>query len=280
VANLVPEHDAAGDATLVKVRHALGEDCMAILTAYRKFATSHQALPQSQLILPDKLQLLPLFIMSLRKSPMLRSSRGGDGLRSAMPSPRADERAWSIQRASQATPATAFWIVHPLLLDVTSNTFEWQRPGASLPDEANRLDHLKLAPYVELPDALRPTVSSMDEDKVYLLDTCFVLYVLIGKDVSPESVQQLQSVLHHTTTTHQDHPLARALTQLRVWSQVGKEPRWLRPLHAPVVLVHHGDAKYDQSVVKSMVCDAAFGDRSYVDFLVELHRRVRAKLEA
>jgi hypothetical protein len=73
-----------------------------------------------------------------------------------------------------------------------------------------------------------------------------------------------------TTTEDQDHPLARALTQLRVWSQVGKEPRWLRPLYAPVVLVHHGDANH--SVVKSMVCDAALGDRSHVDFLVELHR--------
>jgi hypothetical protein len=232
----------------------------------------------------------------LRKSPMLRSSRGdgGDGLRSAMPSPRADERAWSIQQASQATPATAFWMVHPLLLDVTSHTFEWQRPGISLTDEAHRLDHLKLAPYVALPDALRPTVSSMDDDKVYLLDTWFAVYVVVGTTVSPESVQQLQSVLatiiangdddvdnnNTMTTVDQDHPLARALTQLRVWSQVGKEPRWLRPLHAPVVLVHHGDATYDRSVIKSMVCDAAFGDRSYVDFLVELQRRVRAKLEA
>jgi hypothetical protein len=62
-----------------------------------------------------------------------------------------------------------------------------------------------MAPYVELPDALRPTLSSMDDDQVYLLDTCFAFYVLIGTNVSPESVNNsdpsLLLLLTETTIT-------------------------------------------------------------------------------
>lgn len=118
--------------------------------AYQGYAQT-QAMPNSQLILPNKLQFLPLFIMSLCKSPTLQSSPGKDGLQLVMQSPLADKgalsnqhasQAVSIQHASQATPSMALWMAHPLFLDVSLNASELQEPGASLLDKVNSLDHM------------------------------------------------------------------------------------------------------------------------------------------
>jgi hypothetical protein len=214
---------------------------------------------------------------------MLRSSLPSQksGLRSGVvPSPRADERAYYLSQAKRCTPANAFWMVHPLLLQVHdgSNFIDAAWKDSTLA-EASVMDNLKQSPYVALPQPILPSVANMHDSKVYLLDTFSTFYILVGKEVSQETVRELEQ--DATSNNNDDSsPVGRAIEQLRLFSQVGREPRWLRPTHASVVLVQQQeDAALYQSLLKWMVCDATSHDRDYSDFLCEIHRRIRTQLQ-
>ena len=281
LSKLAPEHDQAGESALVDARHSLVQHCLDIFTAYRKLPGPTGS-SSSQLVLPDKLRLLPLFYLSLRKSSMLRSAlpRKQGMYKSATPSPTVDERAYHLQFGNRANPSTAMLIVHPFLFNLSDISSDEIAPWfiSMTPEQLKLQDpttQLRKCPYVKLPDPLQPTVASLDDDGIYLLDACFVFYVLVGKQVPDERYRKVQEQAQNSTSN--DHPLGRCIQQLRMFSQVGRTPqRWLRPMHAPVVVVHqtHHSAKY-QSILKSMVFDAALQERDYVDFLCELHKRVQ-----
>ena len=193
------------------------------------------------------------------------------GLQSAVASPRADERAYRLAFGRIATPANAFWMVHPLIVDMSSPRLHlWQNPGRDLPDDASRLDILKKAPYLELPSPVLPSISSLADNKIYLVDTCLSAFILIGKNVPEEEIVEIQN----------DDKFRNVLTQLQVWSQVGREPRWLRPVHLPAVSVRPDDLLYQLNVVRWLVADPSHGEHDYVNFVLELQRQVQQKQKA
>jgi hypothetical protein len=286
VAKMTPEAETAHEKPAVEdSMRVVMETVLNVLAAYRKYG-SNQALGPSQFVLPDKLKLLPLFCMGLRKSPMFRKSlrvhRGGM-TSSPMPSPTADERAYALYHASRCSPATAMYLLHPILLDMTATTTQ---EGGVLCDwvesrvtAGSTMDMLQNSPFIRLPEALQASISNMADDKVYLLDTMMTFYILIGKDVPQDTMQSIQQAMA-SPSFEEDHPIGRAIHQLRLFSQVGREPRWLRPYHAPVVLVHHDDPVFQSSILKWMVCDATDQDREYSDFLIHLHTNVGTRMSS
>ena len=79
-------------------------------------------------------------------------------------------------------------------------------------------------------------------------------------------------------------PLARFIWQLRAFSSVGGgSESMMRPTYSPIVIVrdtsdHDGEPSRD--VIRWMVCDATSHEKDYVDFLCELHRQIRSRVDA
>jgi hypothetical protein len=71
--------------------------------------------------------------------------------------------------------------------------------------------------------------------------------------------------------------IENAVTQLQLWSQVGQEPKSLRPTASlPVVEVHQGSnpAQY-QSLLRWMVLDATSHERDFGVFCRELNKKIQ-----
>ena len=246
-----------------------------ILAKHRKveFEFRRRMPSMSEFCVPQSLELLPLFVTSAIKSPLLRQAlpRRGTGTRSMIPSPRGDERSYYFQSARQISPSAALLLVHPLLLDLGSNlqnasdsgSFEWKNlsePGVAPLDP---MASLKNSPVLNLPSPLAATVSNLAQDGIYLLDTCFALYVLIEQDAL-DSHPDLQN------------KVVNAVTQLQIWSQVGRESKCLRPTASvPVVYVdQRNDHAQYQALMKWMLLDATSYDKSFGSICMELNKRI------
>ena len=227
----------------------------------------------SEFCVPKSLQLLPLFITSAIKSPLLRQAlpRRGTGTRDMVPSPRGDERSYYFQSARQISPSAALLLVHPLLLDLGSNlgdgsdsgAFNWQNlqePGVAALDP---MASLKNSPVLSLPSPLPATVANLAQDGIYLLDTCFALYVLIERDAFDSGPDMQNKVTD-------------AVTQLQIWTQIGRESKCLRPTASvPVVYVHQqSDPAQYQTLMKWMLLDATSYDKDFRSICMELNRRI------
>jgi Sec23/Sec24 helical domain/Sec23/Sec24 beta-sandwich domain/Sec23/Sec24 trunk domain len=263
---------AKDGSAIQEAREQAHDQCVSILTNYRKYGASlsSQASGSTQLMLPDKLTLLPLFVMSLLKSPLLRASISR---RNTTPDPLADDRAYQLYYASQVSPSMALWTVFPLIVDLHASVLgRWQHPGLNLPDDAHRLDILKQGPYLALPDPIMASMSELQDDHTYLLVTPLKFYVVIGKDVTKEVVQELQAVIRGEETDEDTigGNMTRLLKQVKAWNQVGCEPRWLRPTCETIEMVS------PQQVASWWVADPTRSCADYLTFLTEIQRSVMA----
>ena len=283
-------NDPSMDYARVTAQSALLERSQRLLANYRMHTKALNS-PLGQLILPEKLQLLPLFCTSVIKSPLLRPSltKRGSGLASAMPSPRADERAFYLWNAATSSPAFAMLMVHPILFSVREfrdGDGTWVSPQQQT--RGSRLSNLSSTRYVQLAPTLHPTISNLAADAIYLLDTCFSIYVFIGRNVPEESAQMLENAFAVGKVVPSSgaigSPLARFIWQLRAFSSVGGgSESMMRPTYSPIVIVrdtsdHDGEPSRD--VIRWMVCDATSHEKDYVDFLCELHRQIRSRVDA
>jgi hypothetical protein len=124
--------------------------------------------------------------------------------------------------------------------------------------------NLKTSPVVDLPNPMDATVSNLAEDGIYLLDTCFAAYILIERD-AVESYEQVESKVRN------------AVTQLQLWSQVGKEPKCLRPMASlPIVqITQRSDTEKYQSLLRWMVLDATSHEKDFAQFCSDLNRKIQ-----
>jgi len=171
--------------------------CVDILANYRIY-TSAKNSPLGQLILPETLQLLPLFCLSLRKSRMLSECLPKGVISSATPSPNADDRASALFDGGNASPSSAMLDVHPNMFRLTPTEDgderkrwgEWIAPNVDsrhFQDDAVAL--AANGPVARLPPLLQPSVACLDDDGMYLLDSGSNLFLYVGNAV-PRSVQE------------------------------------------------------------------------------------------
>lgn len=288
-------------------REAIVTRCVTLLANYR-LHTAARSSPSGQLILPETLQLLPLFCLSLRKSLILRPSLP-KGAWSARPSPTADERAYHIHHGAGVSPALAMLSVHSNLYVVTKlrkRDGEWIVPTplpASGSSPSGVVDQASIAsascrPYIQLPRSAHPSIASIDDDGVYLLDNAFGLYLYIGKAV-PQDVRD--NFLSYdgsfrapvvSTTSATGRKLRNIAWQMRSFcSMGGVGAPLLRPTTAPVVVVlggsgdqgehQHGQKhkELEDQLVTLLVDDTTPHEPFYSDFLCQLHRKIQASMD-
>lgn len=292
-----------GSGTHKVAREAIVKRCVDLLANYR-LNTSARNSPSGQLILPEALQLLPLFCLSLRKSLIFRPSLP-KGSWSTRPSPTADERAYHVHHGAAVSPALAMLSVHSNLYVVTKlrkRDGEWIIP-TPLPSSSSTIgttaDEASVAsascrPYIQLPKSAHPSITSIDDDGIYLLDDGFVLYLYVGKAV-PVDVRKDFLVFDHncsrqtpviSSKTDSGRKIMNIAWQIRSFcSMRGVGASLLRPTTAPIVVVVAGDAGSDghqieglehkfleDKLVTLLVDDSTGHETFYSDFLCQLHR--------
>ena len=247
-------------------RAAIYHECLHILSTYRKVATGSL----QQLLLPETLRLLPLFCMGLMKSPMLRPSIPTrlQNLSAVVLRPCSDERAYFNFHASQASPSSALLLAYPRVFPLTglkSGAGEWvESTGPELPG------------LVKLPNALFPTMETLEDDGVYLIDGGLRLYLWIGRDVPPD----VRTAVHSQTLSEWNPAGDRVVWQLRAFNtphRGGHDSSASRPVFPPLLLAHEGqESSSETSVLDLMVDDAICGEKDYGDFLMRMHQAIRA----
>ena len=292
----ISDLDRRDDGSLQLARDNVFNNCVSILASYRLHTTARTS-PQGQLILPESLQLLPLFCLSLRKSRMLRHSLQ-KGSPSAKPFPTADERAYHLFYGRMVSPNMALQCVHPNLLQVSemrTRDGEWITPPTLAMNKfmEEKMIAASMRPVCQLPKTMNPSITCLSDSGMYILDDRFAFYLYVGKDVPEDSWRDLISVTTQTdvvksgfgvplgrlklTSTEAAHKLRNILQQLNMLNSPNPTLAMnARPSHAPLILVFVGRGSvFEEEMDSLLIDDPDSHERSYVDFLCTIHRAVR-----
>jgi len=289
---LDPKQDV--EHTLSATRKKLTNEVIQALAAYRLHTPNAANLPYGQLILPEKLQLLPLFCMAMLKSTILRPSLPdqGSGIRVDHPNPRADERAYALWKAANVHPGVAMLMVHPNIFSLTNligGAGEWQVPQQVQYGHQSELINATYHAYIKLPETIPPTIASIQNDHIYLIDDGLTIYIFVGKDVSKDAKTDLLEMTSDgcklSASSDYSEKVRRLVWQLRTYCSIGPgaECSMIRPTFAPVIIVLAQTSQKDQfeeRVINLMVQDQKGGEPDYVEFLCRLHKSVNKIVQA
>ena len=288
------------EGSLHNARSRVFHKCVSMLANYRLYTTARSS-PAGQLILPESLQLLPLFCLSLRKGRMFRSS----GVPFWAPFPTADERAYHIFYERTTSPDSSLMHVHPNLLlvsDMPMRDGEWIAPSRLENSSGHRDERVvaaSMSPVCQLPKSMNPSIACLDEGGMYVLNDRFAFYLFVGKDVPEEKWRELLGVSSQpgaqrvngqwasnvplgemsVASTEAGGKLRGILRQLRRLNSPNPATAMtVRPVHAPPVLVFVGRGSVFEEEMDGLLVDDPVGrEKSYVDFLCDVHRAVREK---
>jgi len=294
----ISDLDDPNEGSLHNAQSKVFQKCVSILANYRLHTTAKSS-PVGQLILPESLQLLPLFCLSLRKSRLFRNS----SVPFKAPFPTADERAYHIFYGRMISPNMSLQCVHPNLFrvsDMRMRDGEWITPPALETNGISGDEQVtasSMRPVCQLPKSLNPSIACLDEEEMYLLDDRFAFYLFIGKGVPEEKWRELLSVSTATgaqrvdgqwvnnvpmgelsiASTEAGHKLRNILEQLRRLNSPNDALAMnLRPSYAPLVLIFVGRGSVYEEEMDSLLVDDPVGrEKSYVDFLCDVHKAVR-----
>uniref|UniRef100_A0A1E1X2A1 Putative vesicle coat complex copii subunit sec24/subunit sfb2 n=1 Tax=Amblyomma aureolatum TaxID=187763 RepID=A0A1E1X2A1_9ACAR len=213
-----------------------------MLAAYRK----HCASPSSsgQLILPECMKLLPLYLNCMLKSDALA---GGPELTT-------DDRSFAMLSLCSMDVASTVAYFYPRLLPLHDVDMD----------------------SVELPTALRCTAEKIREDGCYLLENGIHMFLWIGMAVDPDFLQNVfaQPVaaridIDKTSLLELNTPISRRVRDIIARVRMERQ-RCMR-----LTLVRQGDKM--ELVFRQFLVEDRHGDLgpSYVDFLCHLHKEIR-----
>lgn len=224
-----------------QVRDNLTQQCAQILACYRKNCASPSS--AGQLILPECMKLLPVYINCILKSGMLQS---GDIA--------TDDRSYEMHLVNGMDIAGTNVYFYPRLIpihDVDVNS-------------------------TLIPTPIRCSYERLRDTGVYLLDNGLILFMWIGLGVSTEWVRNVLGVasvaqvdIDKTRLQELDNPLS-----VRVRSII-KAIRAERRRHMKLVIVRQRD-KLEHVFQHYLMEDRGSANTtSYVDFLCHIHKEIR-----
>lgn len=244
------------------VRRTTAERCAAMLGAYRRRCARNPV--PGQLVLPETLQLLPLYVLALSKT---------DGLRPGTHT-NIDRRIAALSSLGCISPARILHILYPRLLRLDTAAEELAKVAD---DERNTEDLLPPPQFL--------TRSELSDDGVYVLDdTEDVRVMWVGRRCGSNMLQALFGVeqfsrLTDVTGAHlrtdidqladnmSDEAVAAAVSVLR---RLGDG-------RCVVRVVKQGEAG-ERELLSRLVHEAAdHNDRSYGDFLAYIHRTIQGQ---
>ncbi|XP_038060982.1 protein transport protein Sec24C-like [Patiria miniata] len=224
------------------IREGLTNRCAATLACYRRNCATPSS--QGQLILPECMKLLPLYINCVLKSDALSGSTDIT----------TDDRSWlmdTVRSMDVASTAVYFYPRLTPLHDLNPNS-------------------------PSLPTALRCSVERLRDNGVYLLENGNVMFLWIGLHVSNDWVQDVFGVhspaqidIDSSKLLHMDNPTSQGVRNLV------ERVRKTRPRYMKLTFVRQRDtleAWFRHFLVEDKGSNAS---ASYVDFLVHMHKEIR-----
>ncbi|XP_066585549.1 protein transport protein Sec24C [Prorops nasuta] len=230
------------ESTPKAIKDSLIARCANILAAYRKHCASASSV--SQLILPECMKLMPLYINCLLKSDAI--SGGADMT--------IDDRTYAMMAVATMPLSISVVYIYPRLLPL----------------------HYVESKDTELPQMLRCSMDKLSDDGAYLLENSIHMFLWLGLSLSPQWVQEVFGVpsVHQINTDQPslpvlDTPLNKKMHEIinRVRSE---RHRCMR-----LTLVRQKDKI--EMVLRHFLIEDRGNDNnlSYVDFLCHMHKEIR-----
>ncbi|XP_066303668.1 protein transport protein Sec24C-like isoform X4 [Branchiostoma lanceolatum] len=237
------------NSTPKAIREQLMAQCANILATYRKNCASPSS--AGQLILPECMKLLPLYVNCVLKSDALQ---GGAETST-------DDRAWLMHLLNSMDISSSGAFFYPRLLPLHNLS----------PDKD------------DVPMAIRCSIERMKDNGVYLLENGVSMFMWIGMNVDAEWIQSVfgvQSVAQididsptlldkEGTLLSLDNPLSARVRNLV------QQIRSQRSRFMKLTIVRQRD-KLEPWFQHFLVEDKGlYGGASYVDFLCHMHKEIR-----
>ncbi|XP_048843532.1 protein transport protein Sec24C isoform X2 [Brienomyrus brachyistius] len=227
------------------VRDSLVNQCAQILACYRKNCASPSS--AGQLILPECMKLLPVYLNCVLKSDVLQP--GGDVS--------LDDRAYVRQLVSCMDVAESHAFFYPRLLPL------------------HKLDVGGLA----LPTAVRDSEERLSRDGLYLLENSLSLFLWVGVAAPPDLLRSVFDVTafseinpNMTNLPTLDNPFSKRLHEI---IEMFREQR---SRYMKLMVVKQED-RLEPLFKHFLVEDkSSNGGASYVDFLCHMHKEIRQLL--
>ncbi|KFV65157.1 Protein transport protein Sec24C, partial [Dryobates pubescens] len=227
------------------VRDALINQCAQILACYRKNCASPSS--AGQLILPECMKLLPVYLNCVLKSDVLQP-----GLEVTT-----DDRAYIRQLVTSMDVAETNVFFYPRLLPLTK---------ADVNSDS-------------LPAAIRNSEERLSKGDIYLLENGLNIFVWVGVNVQQGLIQNLFGVSSFsqinkalTTLPVLENPFSKKVRSIIDMLQ-GQRSRYMK-----LIIVKQED-KLEMLFKRFLVEDKSLsGGASYVDFLCHMHKEIRQLL--
>lgn len=227
------------------VRDSLINQCAQILACYRKNCASPSS--AGQLILPECMKLLPVYLNCILKSDVLQP--GSEVT--------IDDRAYIRQLISSMDVADTNVFFYPRLLP-----FSKVDPASD-----------------SLPVAIRTSEERLSKGDIYLLENGLNLFIWIGANVQQALIQNLFGVAsfslidcNMSTLPVLDNPISNKMHAIITMFRA-QRPRYMK------LLIVKQDDKLEMFFKHLLVEDKNLnGGASYVDFLCHMHKEIRQLL--
>ncbi|KFU99059.1 Protein transport protein Sec24C, partial [Pterocles gutturalis] len=227
------------------VRDALINQCAQILACYRKNCASPSS--AGQLILPECMKLLPVYLNCVLKSDVLQPG----------PEVTTDDRAYIRQLVTSMDVAETNVFFYPRLLPLTK---------ADVDSDS-------------LPAAIRNSEERLSKGDIYLLENGLNIFVWVGVNVQQGLIQNLFGVssFSQISNTSSTLPVLENPFSKKVRSIVGML-QVQRSRYMKLIIVKQED-KLEMLFKHFLVEDKSLsGGASYVDFLCHMHKEIRQLL--
>ncbi|EDO41706.1 predicted protein [Nematostella vectensis] len=225
------------------IREQLVNQCAQILACYRRNCASPSS--AGQLILPECMKLLPLYINCVLKSDALV---GGSEMSS-------DDRSWLMRRVISMDQNASVPYFYPRLFPVHDVDVE----------------------ATGLPEQIRCSIERMSDNGIYVLENGISMLLWVGLQVDPGMLQQIFGVstigqvdIEMTSLPVLDNPLSARIQD--IISSIRAE----RPNYLKLTVVRQRD-KLEPWFKHFLVEDKGMSAScpSYVDFLCLMHKEIR-----
>uniref|UniRef100_A0A8C3R5L6 SC24C protein n=1 Tax=Cyanoderma ruficeps TaxID=181631 RepID=A0A8C3R5L6_9PASS len=227
------------------VRDSLINQCAQILACYRKNCASPSS--AGQLILPECMKLLPVYLNCVLKSDVLQPG----------PEVTTDDRAYIRQLVTSMDVAETNVFFYPRLLPLTK---------ADVDSDS-------------LPAAIRNSEERLSKGDIYLLENGLNIFVWVGVSVQQSLIQNLFGVSSFSQISNAlstlpvlENPFSKKVRSIFDMLQ-GQRSRYMK-----LIIVKQED-KLEMLFKHFLVEDKSLsGGASYVDFLCHMHKEIRQLL--
>eukprot|EP01054_Gregarina_sp_Poly1_P010963 Gregarina_sp_Poly_1__10962@NODE_863_length_5938_cov_134_668029_g624_i0_p1_GENE_NODE_863_length_5938_cov_134_668029_g624_i0NODE_863_length_5938_cov_134_668029_g624_i0_p1_ORF_typecomplete_len1211_score164_16Sec23_trunk/PF04811_15/9_8e25Sec23_helical/PF04815_15/5_9e16Sec23_BS/PF08033_12/2_2e12zfSec23_Sec24/PF04810_15/1_3e05Gelsolin/PF00626_22/0_0091_NODE_863_length_5938_cov_134_668029_g624_i020185650 len=244
-----------------KMRESLSRSLTDMLFSYRINAAINS--PTGQLILPESLKLLPVYLTGLYKSKALRVYA------------REEERAASLFNLLSASPAKLALGLYPLVFPLHRSYTDYPRENLArmgLPTD--------IEDFVYVPASVPSSGERITTDGIFLMDNGEVFYLYIGKDVKSTAIAEIiPSNVDGSNTQffpEQQEPGSLGQRIQAVIHQLRRQK--FNQAYQGIRLIKAGNL-LESEFIWHLVEDRLGSEKGYVDYLCQLHRTVQQLMD-